>query len=632
MREMGASQPAEETQSGGPAVSPVQQPQRYCVMDLSRFVFGDASELVFNGLNGSLQVLPSRLCELLNRCRSFKTLDEHAKVCCSNQNSRSDSAALTAVRNQLSELAISGLLVSEDELLSLCRQSKESRVRASSITSIGIVTRNRPRSLKRSVTSYIENCKRYGRRNGFVVMDDSEDPQVRAACRQVLLELKRRHGAHISYCSSEDKRRVAGRLADMGLPVDEVNFALFGLNEPGRSFGANRNALSLHTTGELVFSSDDDVSCEIAEAPGFDEVVEVFSAPWSSEPLAFWFFPDRQAAISSANFVEKDVLAIHEQLLGRDVADVLTDGRVPPHFNFDCVDGKFTRGLASRGAKVLVTMPGIVGDSGMNSPRWFLLTGDSRERVIRSESAYRSACISREILRVVRRSTISLGPMLMTTAFGFDNRDLQPPFFPAYGNEDGVFGMCLRKCFENGYIAHLPWALLHKPPEVRSFGKDDIWKHAGCRISDVLILCIASIELKDPEASAEQRMMTLGRLLMEIGSMTQPDFEEFLRLHLSRQLSVHSDTLEERLQTYEESPRFWADDIRKYLEVLRTSSQQSGFVTPIDLTQGRNPHEARVFAKRLVSRFGRLLCHWPAVVKAAQDLKARDQTLARPIS
>jgi hypothetical protein len=221
----------------------------------------------------------------------------------------------------------------------------------------------------------------------------------------------------------------------------------------------------------------------------------------------------------------------------------------------------------------------------------------------------------------------------MSTALGIDNREALPPFFPVDRNEDGIFGLCLRKCFENGYISHLPWALLHAPPERRLIGKDDIWTRvSGCRSSDLLMMCVAAADLKDSKASIEERTTTLGRLLMEEGSMTQPDFEEFLRLQISGHLSSHVSALEERLHAYNESPGFWADDIRQYLDVLRTSSQQSGYLTPVDLARGRSSEEARELLKELVHSFGRLLCHWPSVVKAAKELKAQDQSLARPIS
>jgi hypothetical protein len=62
-------------------------------------------------------------------------------------------------------------------------------------------------------------------------------------------------------------------------------------------------------------------------------------------------------------------------------------------------------------------------DSGMASPRYYLtLTGASRDRLVASPQAYRSAFESREILRSVRQPTITAGPFCMTTFLGLDNR------------------------------------------------------------------------------------------------------------------------------------------------------------------------------------------------------------------
>ena len=57
-----------------------------------------------------------------------------------------------------------------------------------------------------------------------------------------------------------------------------------------------------------------------------------------------------------------------------------------------------------------MTLDGLVGDSGMASPRYYLsLTGASRDRLVASPQAYRSAFESREVLRSVRQPTITTG-------------------------------------------------------------------------------------------------------------------------------------------------------------------------------------------------------------------------------
>ena len=272
--------------------------------------------------------------------------------------------------------------------------------------------------------SYLENCQRHGRAPEFVVTDDSAGTEAQVANRAVLQRFKRDFNARIRYAGSGEKSRFAEALAgESAVPLRIIRFALIGDERCVLSTGANRNCLLLDTVGTLVLSIDDDTRCRIAAAPQREEALASYSG---YDPSEFWFFADRARALESVSFVEIDVLGCHEALLGNTVANV--DGPVD------------TTG------RVAITLPGLVGDSGMASPRYLLtLTGASRERLVASPDAYRSAFRSREVLRTVRRPTISAGSFCMTTFLGFDNRSLLPPFFPVQRNSDGVFGLLLQK-------------------------------------------------------------------------------------------------------------------------------------------------------------------------------------------
>src|SRR5262249_29491360 len=155
-----------------------------------------------------------------------------------------------------------------------------------------------------------------------------------------------------------------------------IRFALFGDERCNVSVGANRNCLLLDTLGSLAFSADDDTLCRSAVAPDHEDTALVSS---SYDPTEFRFFADRASALDSMTFAAADFLAAHEALLGRAVADVT--------------------GCPDSGGRVALTMPGLAGDSGMGSSRYYLaLTGASRERLLASEETYRSALRTRAVV------------------------------------------------------------------------------------------------------------------------------------------------------------------------------------------------------------------------------------------
>lgn len=109
----------------------------------------------------------------------------------------------------------------------------------------------------------------------------------------------------------------------------------------------------------------------------------------------------------------------------------------------------------------------------MPTPVMFLLLeSDSRRRLLESESTYRSAFASREVLRAVDCPCITDNPFFFAATFGYDNRTLLPPFMPVLRAEDDIFGFTVRACIEDGYFGHLPTAVFHSPVDTRAYSHE----------------------------------------------------------------------------------------------------------------------------------------------------------------
>ena len=358
-----------------------------------------------------------------------------------------------------------------------------------------------------------------------------------------------------------------------------------------------------------MLSVDDDTRCRIAAAPGADDTLAYFSG---YDPTEFWFFADHARAIESLSFVDIDVLGCHEALLGNPVADV---------------------GDPAASGRVAVTLHGLVGDSGMTSPRYYLsLAGASRERLVASASAYRSAFQSREVLRIVRQPTFTAGPFCMTTFLGFDNRWLLPPFFPVQRNADGIFGLLLHRCVDGSRVAFLPSALVHRPEAPRTFAPDEIWTDTeGVRMADIVIACVLAYEGGRTALTDATRLVQLGQYLQQIGSLTRSNFEAHVRnLHQYRTMAFIT-ILQSHLQTYGASPHFWANDVKRMIERLSRAPTAEDDLVPRDLRLGHDLDVARRLSQGLVARFGELLEAWPTIVAAARRLRANGRRMTDPI-
>ena len=477
-----------------------------------------------------------------------------------------------------------------------------------SVTTVGIVTRDRETSLAACLASCLDNCRRHARSPEFVVVDGSvvEESSARAALRA----LAAASDATIRYAGLAEKKRFADALVrESSVSEEIVDFALFGDRRCRLSTGANRNSLLLDTLDTLVFSVDDDTLCRTAVAPALQESVAFLS---TYDPTEFWFFPDRRGALEAGRVVETDLLGRTEELLGRPLTDF-----------------ESTAGLTGR---VAITLPGLVGDSGMGSPRYFLtLSGPSRARLLQSHTAYLSALRSREVLRAVSQPTIAASAFCMTPFFGFDNRLLLPPFFPVERNSDGIFGLMVHRYVKGSHVAFMPWLLLHAPPDPRAFDGDEAWTEAeGVKMADILIACIVS-HAGSADAGGAARFQHLGRYLRDLASLTIDDFEAFVNAAQQLRNLAATTLLETRLREHRASPAFWADDVRRTIDALRKTVTKSDYIVPRELRNADDVNSARRLTPQLVSKFGGLLEAWPALVEAARRLRTNGCRVSAPL-
>jgi hypothetical protein len=606
-----------------PAPSPAATPgaaDSYRAVDILTLPAGGSMDLVHALHDRTSRLMPSALARALVLCRAFAPLDDHARTCCRELGL--DPSHAGALRDQLGELVQAGLLVGRGPLLARCAALAGASAPAS-ISTLGLITRDRPRTLARALDSYADRLERFGRRAEVVVIDQSlREDETRA-----LLEARRgRPGPPILHAGPRAIAAFGATLArQAGVDPALVRFALGDVEGCGLAPGAARNALLLHTVSEMLFSADDDTLGAPAAPPDAGGGVVCGS---DLDPTEFWFFSDRDRALAATTPVDEDLLAMHERWLGRGpgaaVAAVAPDdvelGRMSP---------RFVRHLLTGAGRVRLSLNGLAGDSGMASPRYYLqLAGPSRGRLLASASAYRAALQSREVVRSVRRVTLNDGRFCMTTFFGLDHRDVLPPFFPVLRNEDAVFGQALRICVADSYTALLPRVLRHEPEEPRAVPLDFLTRRPG--LSYLLMACTAAFE-PGPALDARQALEELGRHLAAVAALPPRDFEEYLRLARWREASADVAALERRLQAHGGQPPYWADDVLRLRDHLHDVLPRPEYVLPRDLGDGRDDEAVRALTRRLIGAYGGLLEAWPALEDAARALRGQGRRLAEPV-
>lgn len=534
------------------------------------------------------------------------------------------------LRAELASLVQEGLLLDRDAILAALRAHPDSP--AAPLSRVAVLTHNRPHCAARAAESALRNAAEHGRRASIVVSDDSDDPDLRAACAAHLREVARRTGADIELIDPAAKRRFVAALAEIGGPADEARFALLP-SEPGiSSAGANHNALTLANLGQRFLSLDDDMVCDPVPAPAPRPGVRVFSGVGRSyknyNPAEMWFFADRARATAALRREPVDVLAAHGAVLGRSLAACA--GPAGDALDLQgLLDGDMLDRLVSGRARVGVSVCGNWGDIGWYSPTWIPFQAGRTRRRLADDAAYLRACSGpREVLRVVDRLTLNDGRYCTAMVLGLDNTALIPPFMPSFRYQDGVFRMTLRTCFPDAYFAWLPHALLHDPPEVRSFDRADIGRTgAWVRVGEVVDQCI----LAAPQVSNDpaRRLADLGAFFQELARAELPAFEAFVLARLREQKSIYLAHLDSLLIRHKRAPPAWAEDVEAHIESCLRALERPEYAAPRELlAPGVAPRDAVARLQRYVGDLGRLFAAWPVLAQATRELDRRGRGLA----
>jgi hypothetical protein len=582
--------------------------------DLVQMPAGKDKLWIHSARAGTTKLMPEVMFHMVQNCVKFDTLDRHAESICRALWYTSP-FQMKEVRQTLGELADHGLFVSHDHLIGQFREEPDEA--PPPISAVAIPTRNRLDNLKVGVESYAQCSREYERQIEFFIADQSDDAESRRATLSFLAQTKEKYGCQIYYGGPEEKEALAHRLAEYtGHPFALVNFAVSNIEGCPTAYGANRNALLLSTVGSLTLQTDDDSVCRLAPSPQTTEGLQLTS---HYSPLTMLFLSAQETETLNNRFNFGDVLAKHEELLGKSVAQCLDEHA---GLNLDQVSASFfTR---SQPRRVLVTSLGNGGDSAIGTPFWFLNRGpEEHANLVRSEESYRYTMMHHQVYRFATSAAISDGTYCGAMNLGLDNRWCLPPFMPVQRNEDGIFAQLL-KLSSCGYFGFLPWMILHNRPS-RNYTREDLRQYASSvMLGDFVSMFLTNFCTRAAiHNDSARNLFAVGNVLAQWGAAPQADFEEMLKLLLADRACQLIANLQNSLRTESRKPEFWAEDVDMCISALEENMARDGYIVATDLRSSFSQNEVVPLVQRLVLQFGQLLQIWPDLRQAALELKVQ---------
>jgi hypothetical protein len=478
------------------------------------------------------------------------------------------------------------------------------------ITSIIIVTADRPGMLSRALESVTRSADRYQRRPRLLVVDGSREPSNRDATRAVVAAVRADRQA-LAYVGPAEASALLARLRQRGAPAPE---SISG------SAGANRTLGLLLSAGENVLCLDDDIVCDTWALPGGSDELVVMG---HDELRHVAFYPDRRAALAAASPVPLDLIGAHEALLSRSLPELIDRAPPPPDLTRACAH-LWNRLREHQPLVVKLTFAGLAGDSGTSTPRRLLLSsGSFRDRLWSSHAAFTTALTSREVVRIARSNVVTHRCHCMAGCMGVSTRDGVPPFPWISRGEDGVFGVLVSASDPGALFGHVPVGIIHDSHRASPYGEGWIQSARQVRLSELMIAWIVQASSSMTAAVPDQRLREIGAAMSGIASLALRDFVPALQASIRE---VRLGQLEHAERAATGCPPYWREALDEHREACFDAMTRPDFFLPIEY-HGASSLEAGFAAlQAFAGKFGTLLASWPAVWEAARTENAFSRT------
>jgi hypothetical protein len=599
----------------------------YSPVDVDVFHADEGYDFIYDYSTKTTHRVHPSMTGVLQQITGFASIDEHVD---SLMQKGWNPQSYDLVMRCFDELNDAGLIRSKSNALEKIKKHAVPSDGSDAITSAAWITCDRSDSLMMSMESFIASHKKYGHAPAYKVCDDSVSADACTHNKARLAELAGRHAIDIRYAGIEEKKSfrdalVAETKVD-GVSPEIIDFALFGDKSFGPTHGANRNAVLLSTIGEMFTSADDDVFCRIAEPLEKKSGLACAELFTSDEMFPY---KDRDSVLAAHPETECDLFAKHSKLLGKNAADIFSLKEFEKQISLSHVTPQMLRMLEDGKAKVRATIAGVSGDSGMYTPRYIFRAKDkTRENLVSSHEMFASAFECREIYQSSGSFALASSTYFPGMHVGLDNRDILPPFMPVFRGEDTIYSMMLRYVHSDTLYGVLPQAIYHNPQTQRLFDKEEIFNVQPV-FCDLMNFNIYWFGLTQRSTEAPERMKRLGMHLMEIGTLSNTDFEELMRLRWMSWAGNVIKDIESIIQQHDAQPEYWVDALMKYVHALSLYAEKGSFAVPKDLSNSRSGDITADAAKKFFFQYGKLLLNWNMIYEAAKRCNTRGQHIIK---
>lgn len=395
-------------------------------------------------------------------------------------------------------------------------------------------------------------------------------------------EVPRSGPSGVTYVDAQTKRDFSAKIVEImraGGQYAGNELLRFALTP---SYGGNRNSIQLLHAGERYVSIDDDCVFRFGSL-------------------------DRSNVMESNRFMTafSDRIEDIERLLGSytgdpiaDLLDVLTQGSEQETSVFAAMAGTYGVRWFSRPHTILFA-----------SSEFHRFSYSNKRRYIRLRRSPVGAT-------QVPRTTLSATGAFTAGCSSTDGTRLLPPYPPLIRPEDSYWGTLATALIKNGRIAQLPFCIYHDSRGKEPFREDEF--RSVVADPGLISYLVLHERLKGlPDFDEETVYEIVGDRLIEISGLNDDEWTNYCHELWLNYIGNAILDARENLEAYHAKPRWWARDMRQFIDEAKKVSLSKDLVNL--------EWDGRGYARR----YGELVTIWPSIWRAAVELNQSGEGAAQ---
>jgi hypothetical protein len=607
----------------GEAPFSTQIPGLWAFDDCAVFSLPRQKLLLKSRRTGNTVVVTPEVAQALQFCRQFKSLDEH--VTAVKQANPALAEHQAEIAQVFTRFIQQGFMISAKDLAAKL-QRPSLKPRQAPLFGVCIRTCDRPSQLARLLKSFADNEARHGRHYHYRVLDDSRSLENITANQRLVTQIRKDYRLNVYYEGWEQQRQ---RITALIAAFPEHKFSIQWLldrEEQNKQFSGGRlwNHILLLSAGKRCFTIDDDMICQPYLAPRYRNAFTTSTDQWEA-----CFFLNRQELLQQAVISDLNPIEQHTDVLGYPLA------QAAKHFSAVELKEQVFKGLSSdqisslrADSPILFTQSGVFGDPGTASTTWiYELEEAARTQLVASPELYEKRRASRSLW--LGSSSFHFQPTgsLVSTHIGLDNQLMLPCTGPYFRNEDHLFGSLVKALYPTSLALAFPWGLLHLPEPERSWREESLAKPVSVGILGFLADIARNASRQCYAQDSCKRFALLAETYLGLADASNSVLEGGIEENLIHARVLKINQLQSRLDTYQNQPSYWAEDVRRLLRAnSNTLLNRNGQLIP-DIAPGNERLAQVELVRSTLSRFGEALKIWPLLWEFCKEssIKGHDE-------